>query len=124
MEKDTSFQAISLPTNNDSKLKFNKFNLFVKKEKQNITPKPQKKSKKFIFIIIEKIKNYPNISLLISNIIGMIFYGISLKGCYGGAENYCATVFIKVFKILAVLGLIDSLIIGITLVAIQKKIAN
>ena len=127
MEKDTSFQAISFPTNTDSKLKINKFNLFVKKEKPNIPEKPQKKSKKFYIIIIEKIKKikkYPNISLLIANIIGMIFYGISLKGCYGGAENYCATVFIKTLRILAVLGIIDSFIIGVTLVAIQKKIAH
>ena len=54
----------------------------------------------------------------------MLLYRISLKGCYGGAENYCATVFVKIFKILAVLVLIDSLLIAITLVTIQKRITH
>ena len=120
MEKDPPFKVISIPPNEDSELRNNKSNI----EEEYIPQYPESKIKKNYIKIKEKIKNYPDLSLLIANIIGIILYGISLKGCYGGAENYCATVFVKIFKILAVLVLIDSLLIGITLVTIQRRITH
>ena len=119
MEKEKSFKSATIPPTEDSELKNNKSNNF---EEEYIPEFPKNKFKKYYMILKTKIKNYPDLSLLIGNIFGMLLYGISLKGCYGGAENYCATVFVKIFKILAVLVLIDSLLIAITLVTIQKRI--
>ena len=121
MEKEKSFKSATIPPSEDSELKNNKSNNF---EEEYIPEFPKNKFKKYYMILKTKIKNYPDLSLLIGNIFGMLLYGISLKGCYGGAENYCATVFVKIFKILAVLVLIDSLLIAITLVTIQKRITH
>ena len=119
MEKDKSFKLASIPKNEGLELKIRK--------NENIKEKLLKYKKLFLTNFNKlkiKIKKYPNISILIMNIFGMLLYGISLKGCYGGAENYCATTFIKIFVLLGILVLIDSFLISITLILIQKRIAN
>ena len=62
--------------------------------------------------------------ILILNIIGIIFYRISLIGCYGGEENYCITEFITQFIILGILLILSSLFVSITIsLIIWKRIS-
>ena len=62
--------------------------------------------------------------ILILNIIGIIFYQISLIGCYGGEENYCITEFITQFIILGILLILSSLFVSITIsLIIWKRIS-
>ena len=57
------------------------------------------------------------------NIIGFILYIISLYRCSGGQENYCVSVFVKIFIFLAILDFIDALLVSITIIfMILKKI--
>ena len=71
---------------------------------------------------IEKLKNKNlNTNIFLLNIFGFILYIISLYGCHSGAENYCVTTFLKIFIILGILDIIDSIIVTITLILIIWK---
>ena len=71
---------------------------------------------------IAKLKNKNlNTNIFLLNIFGFILYIISLYGCHSGAENYCVTTFLKIFIILGILDIIDSIIVTITLILIIWK---